>query len=339
LFLIVGLRPIGIDNDSIAYHNAIKSLVENNFTNLNFYLFEPSFHIIAFLSYKIYSLTNISSTTRIVLIIYAFLAIIIKVFNIYKQSDYPYFSLYIYITLFLFLQEFTQIRAALATSIFLYSIPFLVNKSYTKYLLLIFIASFFHYSALIALPLLFIDNKKFNYTFYIIFPFLGIMLAFIPIDIIDNIFKTIINFLNNPIILNKFYYSFKDSIVNDNTIVVLFNRKLYFALYFIFIAITLFLKKYKNEIDNSTITFLKIYSLSLFLGFTFALSKNLSLRIPEFYLVITILFFPKILDYIKNDKLKTIYIIAITVFASVVLIFDYIYIRNIIHFNFILKYF
>ena len=69
-----------------------------------------------------------------------------------EYSIYPILGYIVYISRYLFLRDFNQIRASLAIVIVIYSIRFIADKSFKKYFIFVIVASFFHVSMLIALP-------------------------------------------------------------------------------------------------------------------------------------------------------------------------------------------
>lgn len=75
-----------------------------------------------------------------------------------KYSIYPLIGLCAYIARFFINRNLSQIRAGLAYLIVIWGIKYIHEKKMWHYILLVFIASFFHYSAWIALPLYFICN-------------------------------------------------------------------------------------------------------------------------------------------------------------------------------------
>lgn len=102
----------------------------------------------------------------------AFITIWLK-FKFLKNNSPRYLiSFLLYYCSLLFLYDFIAIRQALAMSIFMISIPFIIERRFLKYLLCIFIASLFHISAVILFPLYFIINKKIN-NYFALFVLIG----------------------------------------------------------------------------------------------------------------------------------------------------------------------
>lgn len=104
----------------------------------------------------------------------------LSLFFLYKSlkrySILPLIGLCAYIARFFMGRNLVQIRAGLAYLIVIWGIKYIQEKSFWKYLLLVFIASLFHTSAWIALPLYFFSNWiNINKTIVVV----GLIIAFI----------------------------------------------------------------------------------------------------------------------------------------------------------------
>lgn len=104
--------------------------------------------------------------------LYSFLTL----FFLYKTLIYYkslFFGVFIFIAYNMLFTSFDQIRQTLAIFIFLYSIRFIENKSFKKYLIFILLATFFHFSAIILLPVYFLSKIKINFWIWpLVFMFL-----------------------------------------------------------------------------------------------------------------------------------------------------------------------
>lgn len=79
---------------------------------------------------------------------------------LYKYSRMIELSLYVYITGGLFLVSMNGIRQVLAAAIVFAATKYLINGNWVKYFLVVIVASLFHQSALILLPIYFIVRFK-----------------------------------------------------------------------------------------------------------------------------------------------------------------------------------
>ena len=122
--------------------------------------FEPSFYVIRdfwrFLGLNPYG----------TLMTYAFLGTTIMLYCIKRDSDFPWFSLALFVSIYFILGEMIQIRQAVATSILFVGVRYLYKRDILKYCICFLFAFFFHYSAIIMIPLLFISPYTRNLKFY-----------------------------------------------------------------------------------------------------------------------------------------------------------------------------
>lgn len=104
-----------------------------------------------------------SKSSRIFIIIISLTSIILIGKRVYEEARYPWLSFFIFVTLGLHANALNILRQFLAVSIVFYSYRFLNSCSLSKYIVLVLLASTFHYSALIVLPMYWlvrVDYKK-----------------------------------------------------------------------------------------------------------------------------------------------------------------------------------
>lgn len=75
-----------------------------------------------------------------------------------RFSPYPALSLFIYMTVLFIFREYTQIRQGVACALALYSVRYVYEQQFKKFLFIIIIAASFHLSALFALSFYFINK-------------------------------------------------------------------------------------------------------------------------------------------------------------------------------------
>jgi len=166
LILIAGLRPIGIDRDSLSYVEVLGV----DFAIANFIDKEPMFWIINEFNKYVFG-----GNVNTFFLIFAILGVSLKLFAIRKYSLLPILSIYTYICLYFVLHEMTQIRAGVATAIFLLALEDIKNRNFKSYLFKTVLAMLFHYSAIIMLLVYFMNPDKLNVKLYFILPILGIL--------------------------------------------------------------------------------------------------------------------------------------------------------------------
>ena len=78
--------------------------------------------------------------------------------NLKSYSIFPLIGLFAYISRFYYGRHFIQIRAGLSYLILMLSVKYIVEKDWKRYFFIVIIASLFHRSALVGIPLYFICN-------------------------------------------------------------------------------------------------------------------------------------------------------------------------------------
>ena len=82
--------------------------------------------------------------------------------TIKKLSINYYYSVFIYITFGIYTFFFNGLRQGIAMSICFFCLPYLVEKRWILYFVFVVIASMFHISALVMLPMYYLVNSKFK---------------------------------------------------------------------------------------------------------------------------------------------------------------------------------
>jgi hypothetical protein len=165
--LIISLRGGNVDNDYQSY----KELFSQKGFDIRV---EPTFLLI-----KYVVSTLLGNRFIYLIIIYAFLAVTIKFYGIIKISEFWFFSILIYLSNVFIIQDMTQIRAAVCSSILLLSIIPLKNKNNLGFFLLATLACLFHFSGLIIFLFWFLDTEKLNRKFWVlVIPFCYIAFLF-----------------------------------------------------------------------------------------------------------------------------------------------------------------
>ena len=153
LTLVAAFRPAGIDND----YNSYLGYLENPSSTAAL-MTEPTFKIIG-------SIVSFCGLPVLLFLIYSSLSIPLKIYAIKRLSPYWYLSILLWFSHLFIMQEMTQIRVAVSSSIFLFAIPFLGDGNKKKYLLCLVVATLFHYSAIALIPLAFLGNKELSRLF------------------------------------------------------------------------------------------------------------------------------------------------------------------------------
>ena len=276
LIIVATFRPLGMDNDSIAYE-----IYYYNFdTPRSVLTVEYSFRVISEFIY------NYFHNYRYLFLLYALLGTTIKFYSIKKLSPLPFLSVCIYIFTYYVVHEFTQIRAGVASAFLLLSLIPLSKGNKSLTLVFILFASLFHYSSLLMSILLCFDNKtmskKNKYYWCLLLP-LGYLLHYIGIGF---------SFIYIPYISDKVdaYQALKEQGLLD--VVNVYNL-VYLAKIFIFFYIMYFYDIISQRCSCLPIL-LKLEAFSLFAFSAFSSLPVLSFRINGLFGIVEIILYPLI---------------------------------------------
>lgn len=280
LFLIAAFRKENVDKDYIGYIEYYYAIVSTGWS-----IVEPTFILISKL---VSSLTN---NILFVFIIYAFFGVILKFIAINRLTDFKMFSVIIYFCGYFLLFEMTQIRAGVAAGFLLLSLKPIRDRKLILFVLIALLAVLFHYSAIIILPLYFLNARTINRKFYALLIPTAYLFYFLNINVF-----TIFDMLPIPLVQSKITsyttYALQDDFIN------LFN---YIHLFRCLVAY-FFLLKYRIVIANNQygLIIIKIYFFALFIFVAFASVPGISSRISEFLLIVEIILIPFLIYVFKQ---------------------------------------
>lgn len=205
-----------------------------------------------------------------VVFLMAFITIILKVNFFFKYSKNFCFSILIYYCSVFFIYDFIAIRQALAMAIFMVSIPFLMERKFLHYTVLIFLASLIHLSAIILLPLYFILNYSFNKILLYLVLIFSTLVSVLQSDI--KFVSPILNLLSLP----GFASDKLDIYSKESMFAALSFRQLMLGFIFVFLL--------SKSDGKKTVVFLNIYLLGILLGTLLNEIPQLSYRIKAYFL-------------------------------------------------------
>jgi hypothetical protein len=156
LFSIAAFRPAYIDRD---YANYLRLFRMNLVIGES--LTEPSFILISDFIHKF-----LFANPVFLFLIYAGIAVAVKLTAIKKLSPYIFLSLLLYFSYSFILHEMTQIRAGVAVAFVLLLIKPLYERNAATFFLLASCAFFFHYSAVIVYFFWFLRRDTINVPLY-----------------------------------------------------------------------------------------------------------------------------------------------------------------------------
>jgi hypothetical protein len=291
LFIVAGFRPAYADRD---YDNYIDFFDQN--LTFGDSIVEPSFILISIIIHKF-----LFAKPIFVFIIYAFIAICLKLLAIKQLSKFQFISLLLYFSYLFILQDMTQIRAGVATAFLLLCIKPLYERNLWRFFLFGSLAILFHYSAIIVLPLWFFNSQKINrwaYGLSIIFSYFLFFSSSVYITQMSN-------YLPSGYILSKFLeYQFA-----DNAIINVFNtwQLMRCILSFIFLwKIDVIVKH-----NRYGILLVKIYILATCLYVILAANPPIASRVTDLFAGVDIILIPCLLFLFKPRWAPLILVITI----------------------------
>ncbi|MEN5233469.1 EpsG family protein [Sphingobacterium faecium] len=174
-----GFRPQEASTDYVVYVELFNDL-NTDITLQNLLGFaEPTFVLIGSL------IKSLGLPVVWLFIIYAIIGISFKTAAILKYSEFIIPSLLVYYSNFFLLHEMTQIRVGVASGIFLLAVQYIYQKEKWKYFGCIGLAILFHYSAVVYLPIYFLNANEINKKKYYSIIIISIVIGFLKIPFID----------------------------------------------------------------------------------------------------------------------------------------------------------
>lgn len=289
--LFVAFREIGIDHDSLGYYNYY------NMGDEMWVFAEPTFGVISIFVKFIFN------DFRFLLIIYAIIGVVLKFIVIKRISEYRWLTVLVYFSTFFLLHEFTQIRASVASGLFLLALIYLVKKRIMVYVGLILFACFWHYSALILLPLFLLNNA------YITRHQKKIIALAIPCGIFLHCisFSPMLLIPIETIRLKLEIYTRTQE--NADVGLNVFNL-VYIVKYILLYCILYYYDTLYAKMKYVSI-FLKIYAFSLFLYLSFSYNTIFAMRFSELLGVVEIFLIPSLYYIIKPRIVSSVLVVLI----------------------------
>ncbi|KAA6349612.1 hypothetical protein EZS27_002940 [termite gut metagenome] len=285
------------DGESVTDYSAYEILYDSD---SNF--IEPTFIFIRYIVKQF-----LGNYITILFFIYAVVAILLKFIAIRQLSPFIYISLIIFIGDLFLQQDFTQIRAAVATSLLLFCIKPLYERNFLQFILYTIIATLFHVSSIMVLFLWFLNPKTINVWRYIIIIIIGYVMAILKIDILGFLDYVPIEYVQKKFSMYRTAQEFGN-----------YEANIFSVLHLTKLCIYLFLLHNVNillEKNKYSIILLKIMCISLCGLIFFSQNMAAGIRVTELFGIVNIILFPLLIYLIKPVFLTKI--ILITIFFCV----------------------
>lgn len=289
-FLIAAFREPGIDRDYLTY--------VKNFNNLNkqfYFIAEPSFKLIG-LAVKSLFFNNV----LFLFIIYALLAISIKVFAIKQLSEFWFLSLLLFLSYSFVLHDMTQIRVGVAVGFLLLCIKPLYERNFILFLTFACLAFFFHYSAIFVFFLWFLNPLKINIWIYGILILCSFIFSYFHFYLTNLLYLIPFKFLQIKLLAYKYEQGTYLNILN------------FWQLMRCLISLV-FLWKYRTIQNHNpyTIIIVKIYIFSVISFFLLADIPVFASRISDMFGIVDIVALPFIIYVAKPKFFGRLFVVLI----------------------------
>lgn len=176
-FILVSGLQYRVGADYLIYNNAFYYIKDTGYYNL----FEPGYNLLN----KIVGIFSDSSVALFMVCAIFFCGF--SFISIHKLSCNIYASIFIWVLSQCFFESMNTVRQSLSVSIVFISFIFILKKKMVPYILCILFATSMHYSAIIMLPVYFIDKMKLNWKKQLMFSGAILLIAFFARDIITEI--------------------------------------------------------------------------------------------------------------------------------------------------------
>lgn len=227
------------------------------------------------------------------------------------NQTYLLLSTLLFIPIFYFL-SMNIIRQALVAAIFLYSIKFIIQKNFFKYLFVILIATMFHKSAIILFPLYWLLNMRYSNNILLFYFLFGISLVIAnPIEImIDMLYSSKIFYISY---LRSDDYNIQSS---------LFSISITYLSTLLTLSLLLLLNR-ENKKENILFNSMIFFVLLRLLAIDIDILNRLSFYFKPFFIIFIIFVVSKISKKIKNTKnILFVLLITLTLAYSIISIYS-----------------
>lgn len=296
LLLMCAFRSEFVDRDYVNYI----ALIFESANNL-FYPIELSFKLISFIA------VNMLDGYYFVFIIFALISISLKYNIIKKSSPFLLLSVLVYYSNTFLLQDMTQIRAGVAGAIVLYSVlQYAKNKNIMNFVMLIFLASTFHITALLFLIVLAFDTYVVSRKYIFIYS-LALFGAYCCHYVGVN-FLTLLKYIPVSYVQYKLNDYISQSQGADFVPVNIFSVM---QMLHLLIVILSFVLSRKMTLSRDKVLFIKIYSLSPLAFIILSSMPVFALRVSELFAISEIILLPSFPFLFRQKQFAKLAVIGI----------------------------
>lgn len=272
LFLLSGLRK-EVGTDFVSYQNYFNGIFTDAYDYMNI---EIGYKAV---NYLVATFCNFEQS---IFLVTSFFIVLLFFINIRNYSDLPLYSIFCFVSLYFYFHSLNITRQYIAIAITFYSLKYLLNRNFIKYMLIILLASTFHRIAIVMIPFYFIADFKYNLKVYII----GVCLTLIAMISLPFIIRLV------AIIIPKYgyYIDFNSS-----------GSSAYFSLIISGVGFlsALFVREKFGLDDKIYIVLMNALYISVLFNIL-AFSNILMYRIGTFYMIYIILLIPRVIVILEK---------------------------------------
>lgn len=284
LFLLYAFKDNNVGSDFPTYLNYFFEIEPSDWSFLTPGIFiYPNFEKgYLFLTQLI---ANISQTDVFFTFVMACIMTICPIIIIQKYTKPVWMGIFLFFALSLYTNSFSMLRQNIAMYICWFSIPYVLNRSLVKFLLIIILAFFFHRTAIVFLPIYFLYNIKFSFKYYV-FALGGTFILYL-------LLLPLMSIITDILAMNDY----TDSDVSGGFILLFFIAFCYFFCAYVF----------KNNSEPYIHVFLQMLFLALILQLL-ATKFNILTRIIDYYKIALIVLLPAAIwkPIFKKDRMLVI---------------------------------
>ena len=155
--LLVGLRDVNVGTDTWNYYFMFED--KQTLSQLNFIqnvTHEIMFDVLVLVS------QNLSNNYAALFFLVGFIVYACTLLVCKRLTQSMFISMYVFITLGISAFCYNGERQGIAVAIYMFAIPFAINRNFRKYTLFVILASLFHRTCIVAIPMYFLFTMRFS---------------------------------------------------------------------------------------------------------------------------------------------------------------------------------
>lgn len=242
---------------------------------------------------------------------------------IYKNSRDVVFSTFFYVAFHVYMISLNIVRQSIAIGIILLGYEFLKRKQYTKYIIIVVIASLFHTSAIIALILILFDRVSYKKSYSI--------LAFVGMFAFSFIYSSFFQWILGEGRVQEQYAFYEIGQGHFQGFITYHTLGMFVISLFIFLVMSYNVSKQSRRKDSILMNriyggwsySILIYAVMVAMFFRFAaFFANVTSRISYYFIPFIMIAFPYVMNefsYKKRKLLRAAMFCALTIFYFIVL--------------------